>query len=178
MSCRGRGQLGPGSRVCIPGATLVSSIPAASPLLHNHKAPLFSFWRQIPISHARSPLASPAKTPTFSRRPRAHTFRRAPRLHHHPSLSRRRSPPPMDGDDFLPEGGKLPELKLGACARARASCFVPYFLSALGFGFPFFLLVPWLGRCEASAGFHLLLQEVAQGASLPDPHLSYPFLDF
>ena len=79
----------------------------------------------------------------------------------------------MEGDDFTPEGGKLPEFKLGPCGRARHT--VLGFFRSVGSLIPlvlsyFFL---WLDRCEASAGFHLLLQEAAAGA-LPRFHLSGP----
>lgn len=105
----------------------------------------------------------PQKTLTFPPA-RAHTFHRAHRPH-----SALLSPPlpaafggGMEGEDFLPEGGKLPELKLGPWLRLR-SWFVSLFASLICFWL--FLLVLWLDRCEASPGFHLLFQEAAAGTS-------------
>jgi hypothetical protein len=85
--------------------------------------------RPITCSGAKSPSHTRARRSALPLNPQL--FPPPPCAHISPSTS---SAPPslplpaafvgaMDTDDFLPEGGKLPELKLGASLRSRSCSF-------------------------------------------------------
>jgi hypothetical protein len=92
------------------------------------------------------------------------------------SLSR--DPDPTCGrarsySDFTPEGGKLPECKLGSCVRTCHTV-LGFFWSVRSL-VHFVLFFLWLDRCETSAGFHLLLREAVVGVSLDFTFLGLSF---